>query len=476
MTFDLKNDDGVALPVTTWMLVVVSLLVTGFFTVSLRLSDTANEDRSSKRALAAAEAGLQTAVYRLNNLAVPEAQCLVGQTFQAPHGTGKDCNASTPEALGSGATFRYYVTPTFANLGSANAACVSLPTQENLPTDRCVTSIGTVNGVSRRLQVRVTNLPGPPSFNQIGLLGKTQVFAGNSSKMWSDVGSNGNVHFGNSAELHQAGSIDVDGGILRGPGSTYTTEGSSQKIAANPDFTFVPEFPFPPIDFEAAEAAALNLQPGWSAPSGSSYVSTSGNTFGHLTINGTSEIPPGTYLFCRVFVQDGKQWRFHGTQPTRIYIDSPNRVGSPCYNQPEPAGTMWAENSNLINMNAGREHLVDFFMGGTALNGTRSRPSWCSPAGSPPKDEECRSDFIIGNSGHIEASVYAPTSTVEANNSVHWWGAIGADKIRFNNSVEFQLTKAVKERPSGSQGAALRTAWGECRPAPTSATDPESGC
>jgi hypothetical protein len=39
------------MPVMTWMLVVVSLRVTGFFTVSLQLSDTTNEDRSSKRAL-----------------------------------------------------------------------------------------------------------------------------------------------------------------------------------------------------------------------------------------------------------------------------------------------------------------------------------------------------------------------------------------------------------------------------------------
>jgi hypothetical protein len=36
MTFDLNNENGVALPVVTWMLVVVSLLVTAFFTVSLR--------------------------------------------------------------------------------------------------------------------------------------------------------------------------------------------------------------------------------------------------------------------------------------------------------------------------------------------------------------------------------------------------------------------------------------------------------
>jgi type II secretory pathway pseudopilin PulG len=473
MTFDLKSENGVAMPVMTWMLVVVSLLVTGFFTVSLRLSDTTNEDRSSKRALAAAEAGLQTAVYRLNQLPVAPEQCLA-DTAQAKI-AGSECSPSASYPLGSGASFTYYVTPTFENLPAEDQTCVSLPDQDSMPTDRCITAIGTANGVDRRLQVRVTNLPGPPTFNQVGLLGKSQVFAGNSSKIWSDVGSNTNVHFGNSVETyHVGGHVDVDGSVLRGPGSTYTTEGSSQKIAGGQ--VFVTAFEFPPIDFPAAEAVADNRT--WTStnkPSGSTY-STSGNTNRHLTITGTSLLPAGTYVFCRVFIRDGAQWRFSGTQPTRVYIDSPDRVGSPCYGQPEPAGTFWAENSNLINQNAGKEHLVDFFIGGTSLNGIRSRPSWCSPEGSPPKDEECRSDFLLDNSGHFSGSVYAPNSTVEANNSVHWWGAIGADKIRFNNSVLFELTRGVKERPSGSQGAALRTAWGECRPAPASSTDPESGC
>jgi type II secretory pathway pseudopilin PulG len=469
MTFHLKSEDGVAMPVVSWMLVVVSLLVAGFFTVSLQLSDTSNDDRWSKRALAAAEAGLQTAVYRLNQMPVLANQCLAdGPT--APDAGSSECPSSSVYSLGNGASFTYYVTPQ----GGAGD-CVSLPDQDNVPTDRCVTAIGTVNGVSRRLQARVANQPGPPTFNQVGLVGRTQVFAGNSSKLWSDVASNGNVHLGNSAETHQLGGhVDVNGDILRGPGATYTTEGSSQKIAGS--HVFVPTFAFPPIDFEAAEAAALNLQPGWTPPGGSTYIAAPGNTFGHFTVKNTSTLAPGTYLFCRVFIEDGEQWRFHGSQPTRVYIDSPNRVGSPCHGQPNPAGTLWSENSNHINQNAGKEHLVDFFIGGTPWNGTRSRPNWCSPAGSPPKNEECRSDFILGNSVHFSASVYAPTTTVEANNSVHWWGAIGADRIRFNNSVHFRLTEAVKERPSGSQGAALRTAWGECQPTRTVASDPESGC
>jgi hypothetical protein len=461
MTFDLKSENGVAMPVMTWMLIVVSLLVTGFFTVSLRLSDTTNEDRSSKRALAAAEAGLQTAVYRLNQIDVPSGQCLA----DAPQNTvGGECPVSSWVSLGSGARFRYHVTAE-----GAAGECVTLPDQTGLSTDRCVTATGEVNGVTRRLQVRVTNQPGPPSFNQVGVLGREQVFLGNSSELKSDVGTNGNAHFGNSAKTFELTNIDVQGDVLRGPGSTYTTEGSGQVIAGGQ--VFVPAFEFPAIDFAAAQTAALNLTTANWTKSG--YNTTTKQ----WTVSGTQSLDPGTYLFCRLHLNDGAKLRFpHASQPTKVYIDSPTRVGSPCHGQLNPSGTFTADNSNEINLDAGKEHLVDFFVGGTPWDGTRSRYSWCDPKGSPIKFEECRSDVVMDNAVKINASIYAPTTTVEANNSIEWKGAIGANKIRFNNSVKFELTGAVKDRPSGSQGAALRTAWGECRPTPDSAGNPESGC
>jgi Tfp pilus assembly protein PilX len=60
------SQEGVALPVASAMLLVISLFVIGFFSVTLQVNETSIEDRSSKRALAAAEAGLQTALYRMN--------------------------------------------------------------------------------------------------------------------------------------------------------------------------------------------------------------------------------------------------------------------------------------------------------------------------------------------------------------------------------------------------------------------------
>jgi Tfp pilus assembly protein PilX len=472
----LKTQDGVALPVATAMMLVISLFVVGFFTVSLRVNDTSIADRSTKRALAAAEAGLQTALYRLNQIrpAIADGMCLTTGPVAPNAG---ECDGYT-EQLGNGAQFAYYVTPTAA-YQPVGSTCVLLPGQTATAADRCITAIGTAGGISRRVQVRVSNTSGPVTFKDIGLLGDTLVHAGNSAEITSDVGTNGTVQFGNSAKTFASPSIDVDGAVLLGPGATYTTQGSSQEIAGGQQS--VAAFEFPTTDFEAAElgsgtstAVALNLRPGWDRPSNSTYNATTKQ----FTIGNSRDVtmPPGTYYFCRVSLENSAKWKFDATQPTRIYVDSPSRTGSQCAGQADPAGTFYANNSVEINKEAGREDLLDVFVHGTTSNGTRSAFSGCTPAGDPPHTGKCKSDFVLGNSVHFEGSVYAPNTTVEANNSVTWVGAIGADTIRANNSFKFELTSAVKDSGGDTSGAAERRGWLECRPSSTVAGDPESGC
>ena len=83
---------------------------------------------------------------------------------------------------------------------------------------------------------------------------------------------------------------------------------------------------------------------------------------------------------------------------------------------------------------------------------------------------------MLDNSVNFYGSVYAPNSTIQAHNSVKFYGATAADKIIFFNSVDFFLTGEVKDKDFRSPGAAQRRGWAECRPQPTVATDPESGC
>jgi Tfp pilus assembly protein PilX len=464
-----RSQDGVALPVASAMMLVISLLVVAFFGVALQLNDTSNEDRRTKRALAAAEAGLQMAVYQLGQLdelstptkEVKNASCMTNVWVTLP--SSGECPGH-PGDLGNGASYTYYVTPVLAT----GADCVLRPGEVVDPADRCITSIGTVGGVQRRLQVRATMLTGAASFKSIGLMSKSLMYAGNSSEIRSDVGVNGVAHFGNSAKTF-ATSVS-DGAVLRPPGSSYETSGSSQVIAGGQQSVSTP-FVFPPIKFEEAELAALNLQAGWLQPSDTTYSATTKQ----FRVTGTASLPAGTYYFCRFSMANGAKLTFSNSQATHIYVDSPSRSGSQCTGQADPAGTFWTENSNEFNKD-GREELVDVFVHGTSQNGIRSWPSFCTPAGDPPTTDRCESDVLLNNSSWFEGSIYAPDTTVEINNSGNFIGAIAGDEIRFNNSIKFELTAAMKDSAPEISGGVERGSWIECEPTATVSGDPESGC
>jgi Tfp pilus assembly protein PilX len=470
----LGSQDGVALPVATAMMLVISLFVAAFFATALQVNDTSVDDRASKRALAAAEAGLQMAMYRLNNRIGTNqpAQCLTND-WVSP--SGSPCPDWLGETVGNEASYTYYVTPEMDQLPAAQRTCVVLPGQTLAGTDRCITAIGRASGVQRRLQVRVARVTGAASYKSIGLMSKSLMYAGNSAEIKSDIGVNGVAHFGNSATTYE--TVVVDGALLRAPGSTYETSGSGQVIAGGQQAVPTP-FVFPPINFEAAEVAAeatnLKTLPPWIAPSGSVYNPVTK----HFTVTGEATLPAGTYYFCRFYMENSAKLTFT-SYPIQIYVDSPSREGSLCTGagQGDPAGTFWLRNSNEFNK-GGREELVEVFVHGTPYDGTRTRPTWCTPAGDtpPPPDVRCKSDVLLNNSSGFEGMINAPDTTVELNNSGVFTGAIAADKIRFNNSVKFELTAAVEGSAPPTTAGVRRGSWVECAPSPSTSGDPESGC
>jgi Tfp pilus assembly protein PilX len=466
-----NSQEGVALPVATGMLMVISILAVGFFTVAIQVNTTSVGDRSSKRALAAAEAGLQTAVYRLNllNQSAPAnaANCLT-TTWVVP-ATGGECPAHT-ESLGNGAQYSYHVTPATT---AGSAGCVTLPGVPTSATDRCITSIGIVNGVRRRVQTRVVSQPVIPPFNQVGLIGKSLVFAYNSANLNSDVGSNLRVVFENSVNVYDNDSINVDGKVMLLQGGTYDYE-NSVKIDGGTQ-TITTPFVLNTPNFETIETTNDN----------GTLASDLGTAWNSTTrrINlesGERTIRPGTYHVCGVTLGNSVKLKFShtGGALTQIWVDSPSRPGSDfCAGQADPAGTFTADNSVEVNKEVGeREELLDIYMYGTPYNDTRPMYPTCEPIHHPNQTATCRSDFMLDNSVNFYGSVYAPNSTIQAHNSVKFYGATAADKIIFFNSVDFFLTGEVKDRTIGGLGAAQRRGWAECRPQPAVAADPESGC
>jgi Tfp pilus assembly protein PilX len=461
-----KSQEGVALPVASGMLMVISILAVGFFTVSMRVNDTSVEDRSSKRALAAAEAGLQTAVFRLNQLSrsapAQAGSCLTTTWVPA---TG-ECPGQT-ETLGNGAQYTYYVT-------QQGVTCpTTLPGLPPTAEDRCITSIGTVNGVTRRIQTRVVSRVAIPDFNQVGMVGKSLVYGRNSVNFQSDVGSNSHVELVNSVGVSDDQAIDVDGAVRLLQGGTYVAR-NSVSVDGGVQTTTTPfEMPMPDFAYvqEHNDNAVLD------AVTIDSVFNRNTRQF-DLDIDGTSlTLPPGTYHVCGMHLGHSIKLKFShlGDQPTKFFIDSPSRPGSLCAGQPHPAGTFLAENSVEINEEIGeREELLDIYMYGTPSNDT-SLPGYVCAGNTSPTLWECPADFLLENSVQFNGSLYAPKSTAEFHNSVTVKGSVASDRVHFFNSSTFAVTGAVIEKLATLR-AADRKGWSECTPLPTVASDPESGC
>jgi Tfp pilus assembly protein PilX len=462
----LRSEDGVALPVAAGMLMVVSILVVGFFTVAMRVNATSVDDRSSKRALAAAEAGLQSAVYRLNQLSrsapAQAGSCLT--TTWVP--TTGECPGFT-EALGNGAQYTYYVT-------QQGATCpTTLPGLAPTAEDRCITSIGTVNGVSRRIQTRVVSRIAIPDFGQVGMVGKSLVYGRNGVSFGSDVGSNSHVELVNSVSVSDDDGIAVDGAVRLLQGGTYVSR-NEVTVAGGVQTTTIPfEMPMPDFAYvqENNDNASLD-------------AATPDSVFDPITrqfsyaIDGTSlTLPPGTYHVCRFHLARRVNLRFShtGDEATKIFVDSPSRPGSWCAGQAAPAGTFLAENEVDINKEVGeREELLDVYMYGTSSNDT-SLPGYTCAGVTSPQMLECPADFLLQNATEFYGSLYAPQSTAEFHNSVVVKGSVAADRVHFFNAASFSITGEIIDKLATLRPAE-RKGWIECPPDSTVPADPESGC
>ena len=211
----LQEERGVAVASAMAVMAIVLILVAAISLRSVGLSNTSNDDRDSKRALAAAEAGLQAATFRINRLAPTNALC-VTDVIATPLPLG--C-PTFEQDMGNGASYEYSVTPVL-NLSDE---CAGLPIQTGAQgltvLQRCITSLGEVNGVKRRAQARVAAFEGNPIFPVDGIIGLEGVDLKNTATIDGFLGSNGPITVNNGST--------ITGGIQLGPGAPAPSVGGS---------------------------------------------------------------------------------------------------------------------------------------------------------------------------------------------------------------------------------------------------------
>jgi Tfp pilus assembly protein PilX len=450
------EERGAAMIIAVIVLMIISTLATVAVAVAVQTDSSTRRDSYKKNALEAAEAGLQIALYRMNMLRPDDLHCL-GDTVLNPDSTGW-CASSTT-TLGNGSTYRYYTTP----LLSTAASCVGLSLTNTVSIgQRCVTSIGTTNGVSARSQVRVAAFQAAPLFPIAGITGlKDVTFNGNPDvHAWGAsngvITAHGNVSV-LGTELGPAGSLNTTGNvsigsnvrlsnpIVLGPVDPGT---SNQTSLANCPARQTAGYPACNDNYRITNGLASPTVTPYDQSSGVSYdavhrvLSLSGNS--SLTLGG------GLYNFCNVSISGNATITVGTTVKTAVYIDSPDDPNSGCQ--------------------AGTGHLT---VSGNA--------EWNNKANDPTAlqlyvyGQNNGSNVVTLNGNtNFDGIVYAPQSAVNLNGNIAYFGAISGNHVTLNGN-SFTWDSRAGTLQAHTTGLYYRTAWAQCTPSSAS-SDPGAGC
>jgi hypothetical protein len=441
------DERGVALPVALAVLAAVAGLATVAARAAIVSNNQSFRDNNAKRAMQAANAGLQTAVYQLNLLQPSGAQCVhkavaTGALTKGALQSDNWCQPQTDD-LGDGATFTFQVSAPVVTTSSTGLSI----------DQRKVVSLGTVNGVRRRAVVTINAGRGTPIFPPgYTVAVRDSINMKNNADISGHIGSNGSITVKNN--------LDSCGNVTPGPGKKASI---GQNFNQCPGYNTTPAsepFDLQPVDIAMAtpndNVRLTNMKAGSGTPqdtcSSCSKISWSSSTR-VLTIDNATWNPGGNvYLFCRLEMKSGAKIQIASrTTPLFMYIDSPENCG----------GTNG--------------------MGSVILDGTFT--NLYSPplaiailvAGSATK---ATSVDLPSNDANSPIGIYAPQSSVVQQNNVQFTGAIVAKSLDVKNNAKFTWDDRINGLLSGSNIRFYQAATGsykECTGAPTTAV-PDSGC
>lgn len=434
----LRCERGIALPVAVSALMITGALAGAAATSAMTADRGSTRDRGVKRAVAAADAGLSIAAYRLNHFAkslTPTLQCVslnaTTGLLQVEAALGDNWCREQTEDLGEGTSYRYRVsTRVQATVGG------------QLVWQRKIVSTGVANGIQRRAISTVAAPTGTPLFVD-GVFSDQDLLMRNSAKITGSARSNGNIV--------QQNSSNICGNVKVGPAKTVR----SPKISCGGTSTVATEpYVLNPVTLPASNDNG-RLTSGADPRSGLSWNAStrvlSGN--GTVTLRGTN------YVFCRLHLtNDARVIIENDGSPVLIYIDAPERCGATSGNPTGMGNVLFTQKGTIDNQ--GVPAMAQLYVMGS-------------------KDPRYPTSVAINNNhaGGVKMTVYAPNSAFSmANNSV-LIGAVVAKQVTMANSTEIRWDSSAGGVLIGGSPLQIykRQAWVECRPTQQGSA-PDGGC
>jgi hypothetical protein len=446
----LSSESGVAIPVALAVLFVAAGLATVAARAGIVSSNQSFRDRNAKRAVQAAGAGVQVAIYQTNLMQPADDQCVSrgtgGALSNVPVPVGGWCVPQT-EDLGENAIYSMQI---------SSATPVTGPGATY--SHRTIVSTGAVNGVVRRSVVDVNAATGAPIFPaNYAMVGRDSVEFKNNLDVQGGVGSNGDITIKNNAT--------ICGPVTPGPGQQFN-QGNNNDFCGHTPAPATQPFAFQPVDLSSVSLSndnvrITNMKNGSGIPQdtctdcgqiswddSTRVLSVDGNAT--LTLSGND------YLLCRLDLKTGTSRLQIAPRSTtlKMYLDVPE-------NCPGVTGPGSADmTGRVINLNANPATFALLVAGSATVATAVDLADVAVTALDAPM------------------AIYAPNSTVDFKNNLDFTGALVAKTIKVKNNANVAYDTRIGTITSGSSIRHYDYGTGsyrECTSAPAG-TAPDAGC
>jgi hypothetical protein len=427
------SESGMALPTALFAMIASFGLASVAVMSSIDAQHGTIRDRSSKNAIAAADAGAGVALLRLNRFQkklTSSTRC-IGPAGEALTPTEGWCPTTAPETVG-GSTFSYRVSAYQTN------------------GEMSVVAVGASGGVSRRVNVHLKTQIGENVFKAEQLIGESGIHLEGGPTLKTDIGTNGSVELGS-----QGNSAVICGDLRHGVGQTAPIPGCEGQVTEG-NKTLPPVVPPENI---ATSNSNCRLVPNCTGPKPAEEVDTYTGTrtttkpwdAAHRFINvpnsTTLTLGGGDYWVCGLFV-NGQLVMAAGSQ-VRIFFDTPeNCSGLNSSNTQVEVSASASVTSSSFQSTACQTNAEECRVPGLYVLGSPTIPTTVS---------------LTGNSGSTnELMVYAPYSNVEISGNATWIGMFAGKTIKMNGNPTIESDSRIPQPELFFAGLLERTRYVEC--------------
>jgi hypothetical protein len=448
-----RNERGMALPTAIFAMVASMGFASAAVISSVNVQQGSHRDGDSKSAIAAADAGANVALLRLNR-------------YASAFSTATPClGVSSNTLVLSSVTADGWCPAISGKVGDSTYVYRSSPAVGS-PT-MTVVATGTNGSVSRRVALTYKTTTVGSALGKEGVIGVDKVEIDNNADARVGVGTNGDIY------VHNNGN--VCGNIRHGIGKKATFENNGTQCSgygvSEGNVTLPPVSSFMPTNIAdptynsnyrlvtCSQTSPTKVPTGCQTDSYSSTWKTDepwdpDTRTIYASNNTTLTLSGGDYWVCRLYIRNNSHLVMSGDAQVRLFFDTPEKCGL-------KAGEKQIDVNNNADVTAtgyqpeiGKFNMPGFYVMGSPNFSTTIEFS--------------------NNSGSNEFILYAPNSHIILKNNATYTGVIAGKTVHLDNNAIVRQDKGFEPPKIGGATIYERQSYVECTGA--TASPPNANC